>query len=370
MAIQKQRESNIELFRIITMLLIVAHHYVVNSGLIDIISENPSSPRSLFYLIFGAWGKTGINCFVLISGYYMCKSQISLRKSLKLILQIVFYSVFLYILFVMIGKYQFSKMNFLKQFLPIKSVGNGFVSCYLVFFFLIPFLNKALQGMDRIMHLILIWFLILIFTILPVVPYMYYSIYFSYVSWFVVLFFIGAYLRLYPDNLLCKQIGLRLVILLLLSTLSIVFFANRLPRADQDIYYAHYLLADSNKPLALLTAVYAFLYFKQLKIGYHKWINLLAASTFGVLLIHTSNRTWLWDDMLKNSSMYSSSLWVLHAILSVIAVFLVCSVIDMLRIRFLERPFFRWYDQNEARMLHTGRNYMEKTRNYVNRRSN
>ena len=135
MTIQKQRESNIELFRIITMLLIVAHHYVVNSGLIDIISENPSSPRSLFYLIFGAWGKTGINCFVLISGYYMCKSQISLRKSLKLILQIVFYSVFLYILFVMIGEYQFSKMSFLRQFLPIKSVGNGFVSCYLVFFF-------------------------------------------------------------------------------------------------------------------------------------------------------------------------------------------------------------------------------------------
>lgn len=28
-----QRESGIELFRIVTMLVIVAHHYVVNSGL-------------------------------------------------------------------------------------------------------------------------------------------------------------------------------------------------------------------------------------------------------------------------------------------------------------------------------------------------
>ena len=28
----KERESGIELFRIITMLLIIAHHYVVNSG--------------------------------------------------------------------------------------------------------------------------------------------------------------------------------------------------------------------------------------------------------------------------------------------------------------------------------------------------
>lgn len=30
---KKRRDSGIELFRIITMLLIVAHHYVVNSGL-------------------------------------------------------------------------------------------------------------------------------------------------------------------------------------------------------------------------------------------------------------------------------------------------------------------------------------------------
>ena len=33
----KVRDSNLELFRIITMLLIVAHHYVVNSGLMEVI---------------------------------------------------------------------------------------------------------------------------------------------------------------------------------------------------------------------------------------------------------------------------------------------------------------------------------------------
>lgn len=35
----KQRDSNLELLRIITMLVIVAHHYVVNSGLISEILE-------------------------------------------------------------------------------------------------------------------------------------------------------------------------------------------------------------------------------------------------------------------------------------------------------------------------------------------
>lgn len=44
---QKIRRSNLELYRIIVMLLIVAHHYVVNSGLTDVMAENPLSSKSL-----------------------------------------------------------------------------------------------------------------------------------------------------------------------------------------------------------------------------------------------------------------------------------------------------------------------------------
>lgn len=79
------RKSNLELFRIITMLFIIAHHYVVNSGLSSLdgpIYSNPFSLKSIFLLLFGAWGKTGINCFVLITGYFMCKSKITSKKIL------------------------------------------------------------------------------------------------------------------------------------------------------------------------------------------------------------------------------------------------------------------------------------------------
>ena len=65
---RKLRDSNLELYRIITMLLIVAHHYMISSGLWNAIFADPMSPRSLFLLVFGAWGKTGINCFMLIGG--------------------------------------------------------------------------------------------------------------------------------------------------------------------------------------------------------------------------------------------------------------------------------------------------------------
>ena len=64
------RQSNFELFRIITMLLVIAHHYVVNSGIAAMdgpIFADPTAPRSLYLLLWGAWGKTGLNCFVLLS---------------------------------------------------------------------------------------------------------------------------------------------------------------------------------------------------------------------------------------------------------------------------------------------------------------
>lgn len=97
------RNTNLELFRIISMLFIVAHHYVVNSGMMTHMVKDLLAPNSLFFFIFGAWGKTGINCFVLITGYFMCKSHITLRKFLKLIFQIEFYNIVIFCIFVLTG---------------------------------------------------------------------------------------------------------------------------------------------------------------------------------------------------------------------------------------------------------------------------
>jgi peptidoglycan/LPS O-acetylase OafA/YrhL len=72
---KKLRNSNLELYRIISMMMIVAHHYVVNSGLTGEggpLLTDFTSGKSLFLSVFGAWGKTGINCFLMITGYYMC----------------------------------------------------------------------------------------------------------------------------------------------------------------------------------------------------------------------------------------------------------------------------------------------------------
>lgn len=66
MSVAKKRDSNIELFRIIVMVFIVMHHYVVNSGICSLMEHNPSCSRSVFLYLFGMLGKTGINCLNIV----------------------------------------------------------------------------------------------------------------------------------------------------------------------------------------------------------------------------------------------------------------------------------------------------------------
>ena len=202
----RHRDSGLELFRIITMLLIVAHHYVVNSGLTEPggpIGLQPFTAKSLFLLIFGAWGKTGINCFLMITGYFMCKSHITLKKFLKLLLEVEFYNIVIYIIFLIAGVENFSFIELIKALLPVTSVSSGFVSCYLLFFLLIPFLNILISNIDEKQHLRLTALLLFAYTILGTIPSV--SVTLNYVSWFSVIYFVSSYFRLYPKKIFANK---------------------------------------------------------------------------------------------------------------------------------------------------------------------
>lgn len=194
----KQRDSNLELYRIIVMFMIVAHHYVVNSGLMDVMKETPTSSNSIFFYLFGMWGKTGINCFVMITGYFMCKSNITIRKFLKLVLEVIFYNTLINFIFVALGKVSLSAKVLIFSFIPIKFIAGDFISCFLAFYLTIPFLNILVQNMTKRQHLLLICLCLFIYTFIAMVPI--FKLKMNYVSWFCVLYFIASYIRFYLNS--------------------------------------------------------------------------------------------------------------------------------------------------------------------------
>ena len=204
--IGQHRQSNLELFRIICMLMIVAHHYVVNSGLIGeggFLMSDYSSGNSIFLSLFGVWGKTGINCFMMITGYFMCTNKISLRKFVKLMCQIYFYKLIIFLVFLCFGREIISIKNLIKLIMPFWGFNNNFTSCFIVFWLTIPFLNILIQNMNKKQHKMLIILMMSIYTIFGSIPY--FNVTFNYVVWFGIIYIISSYIRLYPDPIFKKN---------------------------------------------------------------------------------------------------------------------------------------------------------------------
>lgn len=341
--VEKVRSSNLELYRILVMLLIVAHHYVVNSGLVEVMNQNILSPCTTFYSLFGAWGKTGINCFVLITGYFMCKSHITLRKFLKLFLCVITYSILITTVFISVGYTPRGILTMIYEAIPLKSINIGFISCFIVFYLCIPFLNILLNSITKRQHQWLILLLLFIYTVHGSIPKLM-SVRMNYVSWFSVLYFIAAYLRFYPiKEHKTKFWGFATLISFSISSLGIVllnYFQSQFIN-DPQIRYSYLLVSDSNAFFALTNGITSFMWFKSMNIRNSKFINTIAASAFGVLLIHANSNTmrqWLWQDTVDCVGHFDTPYYWLYAIGCVLAIYAVCTIIDYIRIKTIETP--------------------------------
>lgn len=347
------RNSNLELYRVIAMFAIVAHHYFVNSGLVQEISSSPLSAKILYLNLFGMWGKTGINCFVLITGYFMCTSSITLKKFLKLILEIYFYKIAIFFVFWICGRELLSLQSVMRLALPVTDVADNFTECFILFWLSIPFLNLLLKNLTKRQHELLLVLVLSIYVVLPMLPFN--RVVMNYVTWFMVLYFIASYIRLHDIQLFSSRTwGTVFLVLTVMSMLSVV--------ACLKLGLKPYrFVSDSNAIFAVLVGISSFMFFKDLQMPHSKIINTLGASTFGVFLIHDNSdamRSWLWGDMLNNVWWFDNptALVVAHSAIAVILVYVLCTAIDWLRIKLLEQPFFCRFgdviDRLQNKMFH------------------
>lgn len=335
------------------MLLIVAHHFVVNSGVLDVTYETPLTANSIFLFLFGAWGKTGINCFMLITGYFMCKNNITLKKYVKLICEVFFYNITILLIFLVFGIGNIK--DILNSLLIVRNISSGdFIACFLVFYLFIPFLNILIQNITQKQHQYLIGLLAFLYIFLGTVPK--FSVVMNYVSWFSFLYIVAAYVRLY--HIKDRKWGLLTAFFILTASLSVIvcLFLGK----KYNIQIAYRFVTDSNTFLAFVIGFCSFMFFKDLKIHQSRVINAIGGSTFGVLCIHANSdtmRKWLWETTLNVKGAYSLPFkeLVLFSVISVIAVFVMCSMIDIARQRIIEKKILSliektsWYKRLNER---------------------
>jgi surface polysaccharide O-acyltransferase-like enzyme len=339
----KVRQSNFEILRIIAMLLIVFHHYNVNSGLVPIINANVSERclniNTIVSQCMAFGGKMGISVFLLISGYFMIDKQMKWIKVAKLLLQIMFYNIVIYTIFSLSG-YHYDFKSAISVFVPflLDFTGN-FIANYLLVYILSPLINKWMNVLSQKEWLFLLSIFLGYFVILGT----FFNLNtWNYFGWAFTMYLLGGYIKRFDLPLSRSFWGFSSVLCICGTWLGIIAVDFFFPKIREGGFWI-YLIADCNKITVLSIALSLFMFFKRTSIPYHPFINRIAASAFGVLMIHANcevMRQWLWKDMLDNIGWLNSSYFVVHMFVSCILIYFLCSFIDMLRIKYLENPLF------------------------------
>lgn len=325
----KIRNSSIELLRIIAILFIITGHYSVHNGF-----DNRTITFGVNRVILdiSKLGSIGVIIFIVISGYYMIDRKISTTKVLLLWLQTFFYSVGIYVVLIVLGLQKFSIVNLIKAMFPIIFSEYWFIGVYIIMYVLSPFINSFLNSLDKHKHCKFNFIMLVIFSVLPTfTANMFYG---NELIQFLLFYSLGAYMAKYKKLYDKEHSGAYIIllisaVLLVLSVVVFDLFGTKIQKFNTVSTY----FFNRNSILAIVFSVALFGVFIRRKKFCNSVINLISSCTLGVYLIHDNHylRSVLWENILRNKDYVNSDWMIVHLIVSVLSVFAVCTIIEIIR---------------------------------------
>lgn len=136
------RNSNIEMLRIVSMLMIMTHHVIIHALYPDLMGHAPAAVVWLNALCYVA-----VNCFVLISGYFTIR--LSWRRIASWTFLVVFYALITHITERYLGGGRPGKTLLWYSLFPFAHNDSWwFVTAYTLLMLTSPLLNAALKALN------------------------------------------------------------------------------------------------------------------------------------------------------------------------------------------------------------------------------
>ncbi len=335
-----KRQANFELLRVVAMLMIVTLHYLVK-GAVAVPYGEDKGLVNLFAWLLEAFCIVAVNCYVLLSGYFLVESVWKPGRIVSLLVQILFYSVLIPVAMIgmgMIPMEQVGVYDWIGFLLPIETEHYWFATAYFFLYLFAPVLAAGVKKMEQKTLQKAILLLVLFFSVgKTIFPISLVTDRYGYdFGWFLCLFLIAAYLRLYG----CQWLEKRRNCILLYGSMSVCIFllwlfssvlAEKIPvfgyYADMPYTYNHLF--------CLLGAIGLFMLFKHIKIKEGvaaEVIRRIAPYSFGVYLVHEHILVrYEWTKWLNIDTVSGTWAFVPHMLASAAAVYAVGSVIDFVR---------------------------------------
>lgn len=336
--VKTNRLSNIELLRIISMILIICLHF--GSHCLEIVDFDFTT-IGCFHWIVRSFAINSVNLYILISAYFLCRSSFKLNKLISLIAEVWFYSVVIYTCMITTNQAEFSFKSALAALLPILSGSYWFASSYVLMYLLAPFINKCLDNITQKQHLTLMAILLVSFSVIPN-----FLFFFQWINWgsscgivwMLVLYVVGAYLRKYVDleqvKKQRKKYTMYTVLLCLSPFLSKVVIAYLSKELTGEVIGSS-LFYMNNSVLIVASSIAIFLLFSTFDISgktSNNIIRFIAPSTFAVYLIHDnvhiSDKLW---GVVRGAMHLTDFRCIYEFFIVVIVIFCSCILIDLLR---------------------------------------
>ena len=305
------------------MLMIIASH-LAQHGRFDFPLDSLSVNR-LWWQFMRTSGARGNDLFVLISGYFLVNSSgIKFHKMLNLWSRMFLYSVVVFCALTFSGIEVFSVKAALKAVTPVTHGWWWFPRTYFVLYLVHPYLNILLHGFNRreyekfLVTVMIYWCLIPFFLRTNFEG--------SSLIHFICLYSLAGYFHLWA-----KDFGGKMFILYGILCIVAHIFVHGIFDAmgiEREIFWGSMM-----SPFILLSALCLFLGFRKLDIRYSKIVNVIAAATFGVYMLHENkfNIQVLWSNVFCVASFQDSPYLIPYSIMVILIVYTVCTVIELLR---------------------------------------
>jgi len=222
---KKERNSSLELLRIIAMLLIIAHHYVVHGGFSFDFSNNAVSVAYL--KIISMFGKSACSIFALITGYFMISIDTKkgfYRKIIPLLFKMLFCSLIVFFVVYIFGG-ECGVKDLIRTLMPLFFGNNWYVKTYVAFYFFIPFINQYLLSIDKKRYQQLLILIMCIYLIANTISLNQFDV-LGGAGFMFVMYVFGSYYKLYGNKERLNTKNLMISMLCLFVILAIYTFMH------------------------------------------------------------------------------------------------------------------------------------------------
>lgn len=333
------RNYGIDLLRMVSMLMVITLHTLGHGGVLSMAEDQAGNGNITNYAIawlFEILAYAAVDIFVMITGYAYARSRYKFSGLLVMWLQVLFYSVGIYLYITKVYKpFLYDSSELTGWFFPLVNNKYWFFTAYFALSAFIPVLSAGIRHLTEKQHrLVLIACFVVSLPAMWGLDLFYMKAGYS-MAWFVILFLIGSYLRLYGEKLrLCKW---KCIVMFIVSCL-VTWGVKMLIDAKQ--ISTAFTLVSYMAPTIVLAAAALVMLFSQLKFPAFiaKLIGQFAPAAFGVYLIHEHPlfREYFISGQFAFFGVIDPGKMIWKIVTTVLSIFFFCLVIDWIRCKLFD----------------------------------